>query len=311
MKNYLHQLLLLSFIIFNVIFCDNKAYKVDPLFYCFLLAGSYEAKPGNFELWFKTYYGDALYIQSDEKSGYQRYVSKNLGDTWEKYSEKMPGDSPTDNFSVSLSTGESLINYKFNSNGIGWMVTKFEDSSNLVIYIKKSTDSGSTWTTQKKINSASHVDIKIQSDTSVTIFLAPNTVLVTNDGGSNWTQVDLVYGGRTSNMYLYDSGIGYIRVDGDEKSVLYKTTDFGYNWETKLTIIPFSAKISHSIITKYVIYVYDSKRILPINENMIFYTDNFNLYRSQDGANSWEQLDNSFASYSYKSYLFPNAPCQF
>lgn len=302
MKKILYLGIYLVLSSFILLACNKKSNNINGEFLCYMLVGVKEYKAGTFKLWLDIYIDGTLYIETKNdpvyaRNAYDNFITKDLGETWEGYSGDIPYPSYSGDSSVTLAEGEELLSVEYNSNGIGWMVTKFEDDTNSVVYIKKTTDFGSTWVEQKKLNDSVRAYIKILSDNSVVIFLSPEIVLSSDDGGSNWTQNDLERGSNHARMDLFDSGIGYITVNDKTNSVLYKTTDYGQNWTIILDLEG----------TNYDYY----KNILVIGEKRVFYTKGADIYRSQDGANTWEKLDNSFANFTYSTPMFPQLPCQF
>ncbi|MCB1177266.1 MAG: hypothetical protein KDK36_06780, partial [Leptospiraceae bacterium] len=251
---------------------------------CMYMVGVRVPAQAQYTLWLSDYTNGVIYVEPEDYSwGKKKYfISNDLGNSWTFYSGEIPDSSSNTQSPVNLSDGEKLLDVKYNSNGIGWLVTKYEDDSSSVVYIKKTIDNGSSWIVQKKISSALKAKIKIQSDTLVTIFLAPKTIIVSNDGGTNWTENTLDRGNYYSLMDLFDSGFGYITVIEKEVSILYKTSDSGFNWKKSLEIKGTGSD------------VYYRKNILVINDKTIFYTQDKKLYRSTDSSETWNELDNSF-----------------
>ena len=115
-------------------------------------------------------------------------------------------------------------------------------------------------------------------------------VQVTQNGGTEWTNVTANITGLPANTWCYhieassfSKGSAYAVFDGhttnDKKPYVYKTTDFGKTWKSIVTdeIYGFARNIQED---------YE-------NENLLFLGTEFGLYVTIDGGAHWSQFTNN------------------
>lgn len=118
-------------------------------------------------------------------------------------------------------------------------------------------------------------------------------VQVTQNGGTDWTDVTANITGLPKNTWCYhieasnfNKGSAYAVFDGhttnDDKPYVYKTTDFGKTWKSIVTedVYGFSRSLQED---------YE-------NENLLFLGTEFGLYVTIDGGAHWSQFKNNMPS---------------
>lgn len=112
-------------------------------------------------------------------------------------------------------------------------------------------------------------------------------ISVTQDGGKTWTNVTpkkLPKGGKVESVEpsQHDMGTAYIAVDrhllGDEKPYLYKTTNYGENWELLSTE-------SNGVPSDYVTRVL---REDPVRKGLLYAGTEYGVFVSFDDGKSWK-----------------------
>ena len=288
------KLILILLLVFT---CKKEAEPNELEQLCFLLVGAKEEREGTFSLELKQSVNNKIYIEA-YRSQYSNsekfyFFSEDQGDSWQKYSEQvLPlGQS----FSANLAQGETPFEIEYSSGGIGWLVSHVNYS---VIFIRKTSDSGATWVLQKKIVMESfYGNLKIINTNEIVVFVSPNSIFRTLDGGVNWSQSFLDSSYEFQSMKIYSSGVGFIQGNkpypNEPDHILLETKDNGVSWTKIKNLVGF----------------YDS--FLQLNEQVILHTEKENLYRTEDSAKTWIKLDNGFAKYTYLDRKFPQLPCQF
>jgi len=199
------------------------------------------------------------------------FFTANAGITWDSISTVPRGD-------MELFFVDSLM---------GWGNLTWSSEAGLY----ETVDGGFNW---DKISSefAEYTDLDfVNADEGFFIERVENTLLLpsslfkTNDGGETWQFIDSICGysqdsiifSRPEQIEFLDSNLGYVSYSwsgagGFNGRSLMKTTDGGLTWEIKS--FPFYA------------YYFTF-----INENIGYaYLYNSDLYRTNDGAESWEIL---------------------
>jgi photosystem II stability/assembly factor-like uncharacterized protein len=96
----------------------------------------------------------------------------------------------------------------------------------------------------------------------------------TNDGGLTWIKVDVNIPQTYSvNINSYDN-VSYIL--GSDQNIL-KSIDYGAHWQSLIT--PVS---QHNLIFYHMVF---------INENIGFITDHMDVYKTEDGGESWKVMN--------------------
>ncbi len=152
-----------------------------------------------------------------------------------------------------------------------------------------STDLGNSWTAP-----AGNLDLtKGEWDVLSTISVArtdPNTiytgsaqgrVMVTTDGGFNWSDITAGLPNRYISDITIDSdnpAVAYLSVSGYGSAHVFKTTDRGASWvdvSGNLPDIPTNALL-----------------VDPTNKNIIYAGTDIGVFRSTSAGNNWENLNN-------------------
>lgn len=150
----------------------------------------------------------------------------------------------------------------------------------------KTTDGGETWT--KKLFEE-YISIKSlhffnESQGLALIYMPdiPNSrdyyIAKTENGGDSWALIDLDIKPTYDKFYCVND---MVFVAGENQKI-YKSTDYGENWETIMTPVSVSNDIRN-------LYFYDE---------MIGFIDEItSIYKTTDGGLNWKTLDSPFSSF--------------
>jgi photosystem II stability/assembly factor-like uncharacterized protein len=185
------------------------------------------------------------------------YRSGNLGQNWDLVAPSVSG--------VSLTAGESDSNnnlYAGRGNGEVW----------------KSSDRGINWVLQGDANRGESEAIKgIAINSSNTIFVvdAKGRVIMSLNGGMNWTEKTNAYGGGSSTDDMKVDSLNNLYILLDKK--IYKSDDEGVNWVI----------VNNSLTS----YSNDGAKMSIDSKDNIFVTDtNGRVFKSVDSGVSWKEI---------------------
>ena len=95
--------------------------------------------------------------------------------------------------------------------------------------VKKTSDGGATWVEQFAVNTSMNYYEIDSPNNGDDVFIIGNygTLIHTNDGGTNWTNMDVGTTEHLRDIFFLSNSIGYICGDG---ATILKTTDGGMTW---------------------------------------------------------------------------------
>ena len=170
------------------------------------------------------------------------------------------------NFLFYKGDSNDYITYQFINDQIGYI---FWSS---IVY--KTTNGGANWQQKTSINIANEF-IFFLSD-SVGWVLGTDQLIKTTDSGLTWSNIfNSSSGYKLSSIYFLDEDNGFATADyGGNDTVLYKTTDGGYSWESQ------SINNNHKI---------NSVKFINSNTGFVL-ADSGNIFRTTDTGTSWTKL---------------------
>ena len=127
-----------------------------------------------------------------------------------------------------------------------------------------------------------------------------NGIYKSIDAGSSWEHLGLENIGSVGRMVVssdnpdiaYVAAMGYLFENNEERGV-YKTTDGGQNWEQKLFLNDSTGAVDLAIHPHHpdTIYAAMWQRVRRL-EYYVYGGNSCGIYRSYDGGDNWEELDN-------------------
>lgn len=215
------------------------------------------------------------------------YISKDLGNTWNKYGLAGRGITDIDYYGENIYV--STYFHINNSNGIfvsedagntWFQMGQNVSTANIAVYennilqgtynhgLWMSKDNGITW--EQKLTNPSQI-LTTEANQNILMASTPDTVYISKDNGENWTSIaDL------SNKRIRDFEIaGNIILASSETTGMYRSKDTGETWE--------KLESWENSITGQIIYFEKIFYASGINEE----TNRDEIYYSDDFGNSW------------------------
>lgn len=249
---------------------------------------------------FKTIDGGATWARQDPNR--QRYADFQFRNGTFGFSKSYQGPlqatvdgGKTWRVRLDLPMGKPFYSFSFTTPAVGFAVA-VEDTSLAQVYLKKTVDSGVTWTPQTLPPGLSPVSVRFLSDASHGWVSAKDTqgklvILSTVDGGANWRRRDTQYGGSFFDVRFATAALGYfLRYDGNAR-VLVISRDSGATWAPSAIEFP------------------GNQANVQFVDSLVGYATGLDfIMKTADGGVSWSQVYKGvWSGMSFSSIRFADA----
>lgn len=169
----------------------------------------------------------------------------------------------------SFSTGQTVKDVCWINETTAYAVSALYDGTDL--NVKKTSDGGVSWVEQYAGNpSMSYYEIASPNNGG-DVFIVGNsgTLLHTNDGGENWSNIDIGTTLHLRDIFFLSNSIGYI---GADAANIFKTTDGGMTWANLNANTPVSGSVN---------------KICFVNESIGYIAGLSYFFETVDGGLNW------------------------